>query len=414
MKRSFINVAIVLFLSLFLWGCAANLPVETMPEFTPHQFNADQYSAAVDNFIIILDASGSMAEDYRGNEKFIIAKTVVHRMNLTIPELGQKCGLRMFGHDESTPKATKLLYGIDTYSTSGFDRGLDKIKSAWGESPLYLAFNAAGNDFSSLSGSKALIVITDAKKMISDNSKAMNAAKALKHKFGSSLCIYPILVGNNPQGTSFMKKLAEVGGCGFFSKAGDLLTSSSMAKYVEDVFLSMERKSALIDSDHDGVYDNVDKCPGTPENVAVDESGCPFDSDKDGVADYLDKCPGTPKGAPVNIKGCWVISNILFAFNKYSIEPKFFSELDNIAEVLKNNPSLKIVIQGHTDNIGSKAYNQKLSVKRAEAAKQYLIKKGIALNRLMTEGFGFSRPVATNKTEQGRALNRRVQFSLIR
>ncbi len=414
MKKTFTSVAIVLFMSLFLWGCAANMPVEVMPQFTPHHFNADQYSPAVDNFLVIIDASGSMDENYRGNKKFIIEKTLVDRMNQTIPELGQKCGLRFFGHDESSPKASALLYGMSTYSTAQFGKSLNKIKGAWGESPLNVAINAAGNDFASLSGTKALIVISDAKGMVSETSKAIDAAKLLKKKFGSSLCIYPILIGNDAKGTSFMKKLAEVGGCGFFSKADDLLTSAGMAKYVEDVFLSMEKKPVLKDSDHDGVYDNIDKCPGTPENVAVDADGCPFDSDKDGVFDYLDKCPDTPKGAPVDVHGCWIISNILFDFNKYQIKSDAFSELNIIAEVMQKNPSLKIMIQGHTDNIGSKAYNQKLSVERAKAAKQYLVKKGVAPNRLMTEGFGFSRPVASNATPQGRALNRRVQFSLIR
>ncbi len=417
MKRSLMKTTIILLMALFVWGCAANGPIETIPAFTPHEFNANQYSSAVDNFLVILDASGSMAENYRGNNKLTIEKALVSRMNKTLPEMGQQCGLRFFGHDGNTSKASSLLCGMSTYSTDKFAKGLNKLKGAWGGSPLDVALNAAGHDFSSLSGTKALIVITDAKGMVTKSSKAIEAAKKLKAKFGSSLCIYPVLVGNDVKGTKFMKKLAEIGGCGFFSNADKLLTSTGMAKYVDDVFLSMKKQPVISmkqDSDHDGVDDSMDKCPNTPENVSVDKNGCPFDSDKDGVFDYKDKCPDTPIGAPVNSMGCWTIPNILFGFDKYQINSASLKNIDNSVAVLEKNPSIKIIIKGYTDNIGSKKYNEILSVKRAESVKRYFVNKGINAQRFKIEGFGFSNPFATNKTQQGRALNRRVELYPVR
>lgn len=172
----------------------------------------------------------------------------------------------------------------------------------------------------------------------------------------------------------------------------------------------VDEKGCPLDSDGDGVPDYLDECPGTPKGVSVDEKGCPLDTDGDGVPDYLDECPGTPKGARVDERGCWVISEALFDFNKYQIKPKFYPHLDEIITVLKQNPELVVEIQGHTDNIGTKSYNLKLSENRAKAVKNYLIRNGIDNQRLIAVGFGFSRPKANNLTEEGRALNRRVEL----
>ena len=99
-----------------------------------------------------------------------------------------------------------------------------------------------------------------------------------------------------------------------------------------------------------------------------------------------------------------------FDFDKIIIKPAGFEFLDKVVGLLKSRPRLFVQIQGHTDSIGTKAYNDTLSLARAEAVKNYLIDKGIDKNRLSTEGFGFSKPVKSNKTDKGRALNRRVEL----
>ncbi len=165
-----------------------------------------------------------------------------------------------------------------------------------------------------------------------------------------------------------------------------------------------------LDSDGDGVPDYRDRCPGTPLGVKVDKDGCPLDSDGDGVPDYRDKCPGTPQGALVDEDGCWTIGDTLFDFDKYNVKAEYHSVLDQVATVFKKNPSLKVEIQGHTDNFGTRSYNQKLSDRRARAVMNYLVKSGIDQKRLSAVGYDFSRPRASNETAAGRALNRRVQF----
>jgi OOP family OmpA-OmpF porin len=173
----------------------------------------------------------------------------------------------------------------------------------------------------------------------------------------------------------------------------------------------VDRQGCPLDSDGDGVYDNQDQCPGTPRGTKVDSKGCPLDSDGDGVYDNQDQCPNTPNGANVDQRGCWVIKDINFDFDKTNIRTDDAAKLDSIIPVLENNSSLKIEFQGHTDNIGSANYNQRLSERRAKAVKEYIVKKGIDQGRLSTVGFGFTKPVASNDTKEGRAENRRVELA---
>ena len=148
----------------------------------------------------------------------------------------------------------------------------------------------------------------------------------------------------------------------------------------------------------------------TPSGVKVDEWGCPLDSDGDGVPDHLDKCPGTPQGALVDEDGCWTIGDTLFDFDKDNIKAEYDSVLNQVVTVFERNPSLKAEIQGHTDNFGTRAYNQKLSNRRAQTVVNYLVRGGVGRERLYPVGYDFSRPRASNETEDGRALNRRVEI----
>ena len=137
------------------------------------------------------------------------------------------------------------------------------------------------------------------------------------------------------------------------------------------------------------------------------------DSDGDGVIDKFDKCPNTPKGVLVNHYGCPVITTlrINFDFNKYNVKKIYYPEIEKIAKILKANPKLKIEIDGYTDNIGSKAYNLKLSKKRAEAIKKVLVNVyHIDPSRIVVKGFGEDYPLVPNTTSTNRTLNRRAEI----
>ena len=194
------------------------------------------------------------------------------------------------------------------------------------------------------------------------------------------------------------------------------------------------------DSDGDGVPDDLDKCPGTPPGVQVDKDGCPLDSDNDGVPDYLDKCPGTPAGVQVDKDGCpppppvvqkiapqpakameaaivekgRATLNVEFDFDKSIIKKQYHDEIGNLAAVMKKYPDLKITIEGHTDNVGGLAYNEKLSQRRADAVKKYLAAKfGIEASRMTAKGYGMIKPIDSNATKEGRQKNRRVEAAAI-
>ena len=182
-----------------------------------------------------------------------------------------------------------------------------------------------------------------------------------------------------------------------------------------------------LDTDGDGVPDYKDNCPNTPPNTTVDENGCEIkkevitptpppkpvvvDSDNDGVPDDRDRCPNTPRGYKVDEVGCFreVRLEIHFPFDSWKVPPKYYPEIEKFAKFLKENPNIKVEIQGHTDSIGSERYNLILSQKRAEAVRNILIKKyHISPDRVIAKGYGESKPIASNKTPEGRAKNRRV------
>lgn len=108
------------------------------------------------------------------------------------------------------------------------------------------------------------------------------------------------------------------------------------------------------------------------------------------------------------------INNIFFDFNETILKPESFFELDRLYNVLNTNSEIKVEISGHTDNVGSDEYNFKLSQSRANAVKDYLVKKGINSNRIISKGYGKINPVATNDTEEGKQLNRRVEFKILK
>lgn len=171
-----------------------------------------------------------------------------------------------------------------------------------------------------------------------------------------------------------------------------------------------------LDSDRDGVADHLDKCPGTLAGIKVDAAGCPLDSDGDGVADHLDKCPNTPPGSIVDPKGCpqkIVIRDLNFATNSSVLTAESRATLDRVVLGIQGNPEVKeITVTGHTDNWGEADYNKTLSDRRARAVADYLRDQGLSSLRINVVGMGEENPVATNATPEGRAENRRVEIDL--
>jgi len=172
------------------------------------------------------------------------------------------------------------------------------------------------------------------------------------------------------------------------------------------------------DADGDGVPDCIDKCPNTPKNCRpVDKNGCPPDTDGDGVPDCMDKCKGTPKGHSVDENGCppvgeelMILTGINFAFDSSKLDKESEVIIGRAVDNLKRNPQMKVLIEGHTDSTGAEDYNMGLSIRRAQAVKDFMVSQGIAKERLSIKGFGETQPLVSNDTKEGRAENRRVEF----
>jgi OmpA-OmpF porin, OOP family len=187
----------------------------------------------------------------------------------------------------------------------------------------------------------------------------------------------------------------------------------------------------LADRDGDGIPDISDKCPDQAEDFdgILDHDGCPEeDADKDGIPDAEDACPREPGEASEDPKknGCpqfirritgssdiEILKQVQFAFGSAVILPESYPILDEVYRLLEANPEITLLsIEGHTDSVGSDEINDRLSADRARSCLQYLVQKGIAPERLQSEGFGERRPIADNDTAEGRARNRRVEFHI--
>ena len=185
------------------------------------------------------------------------------------------------------------------------------------------------------------------------------------------------------------------------------------------------------DNDGDGILDVKDKCPDLAEDFDgyQDEDGCPdLDNDGDGIQDKDDKCPNEPETfngyqdedgcpdekpapKPLEKKGeKLVLPGIHFRVGSARITEDSYPVLDQVYEILRDHPDIVVEIRGHTDNTGSYDFNMRLSQKRAEAVRRYLISRGISPSRLRAVGYGPTQPIATNDTPEGRAANRRIEF----
>ncbi len=210
--------------------------------------------------------------------------------------------------------------------------------------------------------------------------------------------------------------IASLKGCP--DKDGDGITDAD-DKCPDVAGLARYNGCSIPDTDGDGINDEADKCPSVAGVARY--QGCPVpDTDGDGVSDEEDKCPAV--AGPASNFGCPEIAkavidkinvaakNIFFATGSTKLLPKSFKSLNEVVKILNDNPSYKLDIDGHTDNIGKPDKNQLLSEGRAKAVVTYLKSKGVDETKLIATGYGQDKPLVDNKTAAGRAKNRRVEM----
>lgn len=346
------------------------------------------YVQKSDNYLLVFDASQSMWYKFMGRKKSDLAKQFVTNMNQAIPgDLRLTGAVRTFGHaNDFSVRQTVLYWGPAAHDGAAVGAAVAGIGPEGGTTPLAVALSSAGDgELPRMSGHSAVIVVSDGEATGED---AVAAATALKSAYGDRICIYPVLIGDSAEGQTLMERIAQAGGCGFTAKAANLEDASAMREWVTKVFYR----------------------PAPPKPPAPAEA-VELDSDGDGVVDSRDRCPGTPKGARVDEHGCWVLGSVLFDFDKAVIRPEAYPLLDEVLTVFNLNPGLHVTLEGHTCNIGSEAYNQGLSERRAKAVAKYLTDKGVSPEGVRAVGYGETQPAFSNETKESRAKNRRVQIT---
>ena len=386
MNKRILATVLALVLVVSLGGCATKQTPTPAP-FQPVQLNPQEYTKKVDTFVVVLDASSSMNEDYNGRPKIDIAKEIVARMNQTIPPLDYRAGLVAFGSGSCLDgKDAKVLYGLTSYRRADLAAGLDSQKCAGGVSPMSEGIKTShANLLQGNLGQTALIIVSDAKEIYEGG--AIENLKKLKEAMGDKLCVYPIQVGPDKGGKKFMDDLTKLGGCGFAVNADDISSPNAMADYVKKVFLA----------------------PAPPKvAAAAPVAAAVVDSDGDGVPDSRDKCPNTPKGVKVNADGCWELKGVNFDSDKAVI--KDTRVLDDAVVIMKANPTLTGEVRGFTDSTGSAGAQPEALRSPCQCRARLFHQAGHRAGARQGQGFRRDQPVASNDTVEGRAQNRRVEL----
>jgi OOP family OmpA-OmpF porin len=342
-----------------LAACSSTPYSPVAAQVTPLDVTA--YAPKVDSFIVLLDTSGSMKDDYEGRPKIQSAQDLVASFNSAVPPLDFKAGLVIFGRGAGTCwgyGAADDLYGLTKHQSADFARALASIECAASTTPIADAIGNATQMLAEEKGPAAVIIVSDFK--WSDPDAVMAAVGELKAQHGDKVCLHTVKVGNDPTGDALITSITSTAGCDSAVAAGDIASGAAMSTYVADTLMS------------------------------------PLPS------------------PPMQYEKHTLSAVALFDFDKYVLKEQGKAELHKLAaEIRAKGMSVgDIDVIGHTDNIGTDAYNQALSVRRAMAVKGYLVSQGIDAGIIDVMGKGKNDPVASNDTEAGRAMNRRVEINV--
>jgi OOP family OmpA-OmpF porin len=336
-----------------LAGCTTYVPTP----FTPTRVDTSAYVAKVDAFVVLLDTSGSMNFEYADRRNFFTAKDVVNDMNQTIPALDYKSALVGFGSGSIfNLEVVTVAYGPASYRTADFAKGLSTFECANGNTPMSKGIDVGGEAVKAAPGKVALILISDFWRI--NTGAVTEVVDKLRADYGDRLCIHTITVGDSHEGADLTAALAGVNNCGSSVDAAALASPDAMARYVTDVLL---KPAAVVKY----------------EKSTMSASAL-FDHDK----------------AVLKEEG----KTALHALDQ-SIKAKGANVVD-------------IRVIGHTDSEGNEKYNMRLSIRRAEAVREYMISDGVASSMIEVSGEGETNPVASNATVEGRAQNRRVDINV--
>jgi OmpA-OmpF porin, OOP family len=319
------------------------------------QASAETLKPKVDNFILFVDYSGSMAmnSDALNTVKIKHAKELIGRMNAEIPTLKYQGGMATFAPYE-------VLQAPKAYDKASIAAANAKVKTDYEiygrNTPMGAGLKDLDPVLAKFSGKTALIIFTDGDSNYGTDPVA--EAKALYAKY-PNLCIHVVSYADNARGKMVIDEIRAISRCTVAGDAKGLGDAAMLKKFVKDVFYDVE---SII----------------------------------------------TPPPPPL----CETITfgNLNFGFDKFQITKEMEPALEQALTILKDSKCQKFTIEGHTDNVGGVPYNQKLSERRAGSVAKWLSDHGMSASRLNAVGKGKLEPKFDNKTEEGRHLNRRVEI----
>lgn len=320
----------------------------------PQAIDMDAYAPKVDAFVVLLDTSSSMKDDYEDRPKVQIAQDLVASFNSSVPPVAFDAGLVTFGKTSGRCFGQGMAttdYGMTSYNAGDFASALGSIPCAGGTSPMSDGIDATTSALASQSGDIAVVIVSDFQWL---NPKSVKASVAqLRAQHGEKVCIHTVKVGDNTTGDALISDITDMAGCDSATSAGDIASADSMANYVTATLL-----------------------------------------------------------APLVYEKHAVSATALFDFDKDLLKDQGKAELQNLADAIsaKGIQIVDIDVVGHTDSIGAEDYNQGLSERRAMAVKEYIASRGVDATIIDVSGKGESEPVASNDTDEGRAMNRRVEI----
>jgi len=358
-------------------GCAkAPIPYKAPVSATP-----PTGQVIVSQAVNVLDASGST------ETTFSDGKATLESITGVMPDGSYSAGQVNFGgfDRESTGMAA---FNRSTLATAAKD-------ASWLEGTTPIA-DVIATDLGGMvgggSGRAAVVLISDGRATDYAGREGMGdgaveAASALAAGRSGETCFHTIQVGDDPAGAATLQAIANVSSCGSFRNASTLGSASALQQFSRDAYL------------------------GAP--VAAPAMG-PGDADGDGVLDPRDACPNTPARARVDARGCWTLHGLQFAVNSAEIDRTYTSMLHEAIDVLKANPDLKVSIDGHTDSDGSEPFNQGLSERRAASVLNYFTTEGgLDASRFVSRGYGETMPAVANDSRENKAINRRVELTIL-
>ena len=355
----------VFILSLLALALLAFSPAWAGYQEINQKLETDKYVQKANSFLVLFDNSGSMA-----GQKYDLERQLVVQLSNTLPTLRYTAGLRSFGENYCNFDLTKLRYGVGNYDRDEFNMAVTKIKYPLGKTPLDAALKAAIDDLKRAPGKLAVIVFSDGEDM---DDAPVKAAAQLKAAYGDKLCIYTVQLGNDAMGAKLLDRIAQAGQCGSSVRWDAVVHDTGMTAFVEKIFLEPKAAEA---------------------------------------AKEAKPAAAAPAAAPAP-KKVSITLDVKFDTGKSVVRPIFWWDVQKFAEFMKQYPDTQATIEGYTDSVGKEAMNMKLSEARAKAVAKILTDKyGIDKSRLKTVGFGPKKPIADNKTAEGKQQNRRVESRL--